>query len=53
MNSPRVIIVSSVERTYKLIGTQTAARSLKTRDALKVLILSEVKEKKDAQKNLY
>jgi hypothetical protein len=35
------------------MGTQTAARTLKTRHALKVLILSEVKEKKDAQKNLY
>jgi len=48
-----MIIVSSIERTYKLVGTQTAARPLKTRDALKVLIFSEVKENKDAQKNLY
>jgi hypothetical protein len=35
------------------MGTQTAARPLKTRDALKVIILSEVKEKKVAQKNVY
>jgi len=53
MISPPMIIVSSIERTYKLMGTQTAARPLKTRDALKVLILSEMKEKKDAQKKLY
>jgi hypothetical protein len=34
------------------MGAQSAAKSLKTHDALKVLILSDVKEKKDAQKKI-
>jgi hypothetical protein len=48
-----MIIESSIERTYQLMGTQTTARPLKTRGNLKVLILSEVKEEKDAQKKLH
>jgi hypothetical protein len=53
MISPSMIIESSIERSCKLMGTQTAARPLKTRDTLKVRILSVVKEEKDAQKNLH